>query len=66
MSRFKAGDRVYYARKNDPEGYEGQCTIQEAIDEIHAKVLWEDSEQWNVVEFRHLMTVEEAEREGLI
>jgi hypothetical protein len=66
MNIFKAGDRVYRVRENEPDGYEGYCTILEIIDGIHAKVLWEDSEQWNVVEIRHLLTEEEAQRKGFI
>lgn len=66
MNIFKAGDRVYHVRENEPDGYEGYCTILEIIDGIHAKVLWEDSEQWNVVEIRHLLTEEEAQRKGFI
>jgi hypothetical protein len=60
MSRFKVGQRVYHLRENDPDGYEGYCTILELIDKVHAKVRWENSEQWNVVEIRHLLTEEEA------
>jgi len=66
MSRFKAGDRVYHVRENEPDGYEGRCTILEITDEIHASVRWEDSEDLNVVEIRDLFTEEEAEGKGLI
>lgn len=66
MSRFKAGDRVYHVREDEPDGYEGYCTILEIIDGIHAKVLWENSEQWSVVEIRDLRVEGEAERKGLI
>ena len=66
MNKFKAGDRVYHVRDSEPEGYEGYCEISEIVNGIHAKVRWENSEQWNVVEIRHLFTEEESERKGLI
>jgi hypothetical protein len=62
MSGFKAGDRAYHTR----EGYEGRCTIIEITDKIHATVRWDESDQWNVVNRRELITEEEAERKGLI
>jgi len=66
MNLFKAGDRVYHIKENDPEGYEGFCIILEVIDRIHAKVTWEDSEQENVVEIRHLWTEEEARKKNFV
>lgn len=64
MVKFKVGDRVYHIRRGDPIARTGFARILE-LEGTRAVLLWEDDNKTGGVESNALITVDDAESEGL-